>query len=340
MNCSDADDPTDSAQTKPIDGTAPESGKPVQHDSELPFTQRRREADDWALVLMSEGIASTIVRVTPSGGDIRRPEKGRITFTVAVSPEFQERAREILDAWRIERVERARRIALPIPRGATTLETTVAYAFALTLLAFHLGLESSGRWEPFIELGRSQAVLVLEGQWWRLVTALSLHADIPHVLGNTLFGGFFLAAVAGRVGIGFALLGFLVSGTLGNLANALYYGSAHSSIGASTGVFGLVGILAGLAAWRRHHLHSAGRGAWVAFAAGLGIVAMLGSGGPRVDFTAHLFGLAAGTVAGVLVAIPLASRPEPGKLGQGFAMLLTLTCFIGAWRLAQLALVT
>ncbi|HIK86272.1 MAG: rhomboid family intramembrane serine protease [Myxococcales bacterium] len=337
MNCSDADDPTDNAPTNHEDGTSPESGNAARIGSELPITQKKREADDWALVLMSEGIASTILRITPVGGDIRRPHRGRVTFTVTVAPEFQERARGILDAWRIERAERALRIALPIPRGATTLETAMAYAFALTLLAFHLGLKSSGRWEPFIDLGRSQAVLVLEGQWWRLVTALSLHADIPHVLGNTLFGGFFLAAVAGRVGIGFALLGFLVSGTLGNLANALYYGSAHSSIGASTGVFGLVGILAGLAAWRRHHLHSTGRGAWVAFAAGLGIVAMLGSGGPRVDFTAHLFGLAAGGLAGVLVAIPLASRPEPGRIGQGIAMFLTLTCFVGAWHFARTA---
>jgi membrane associated rhomboid family serine protease len=284
--------------------------------------------------LTAEGIPSTILRIAPADGNIRSPGKDRIAFTIAVAPEFRERSHEILSAWLIERAERARRIALPTPRGATKLETAMAYALALSLLAFHLGLESSGGWASFIDLGRSQAVLVLEGQWWRLVTALSLHADLQHVLGNTLFGGFFLAAVAGRVGIGVALLGFLISGTLGNLANALYYESAHSSIGASTGVFGLVGILAGLAAWRRHRLGSTGRPAWVAFAAGLGIVAMLGSGGPRVDFTAHLFGLVAGGLTGLLLAIPLASRPEPAKVGQAFALLLTLAVFLAAWRSA------
>ena len=202
-------------------------------------TSRKREAEDWALVLTAERIASKVVHIDAG-------------FTIQVAAENQAAAQDILHAWRSERIERARRLALPVPRGATTLETATAYAFALSLLAFHLGLEDSGRWIEFKDIGRSQAALVLEGQWWRIVTALTLHADLPHVLGNTLFGGFFLAAVAGRLGIGVALLSFVTTGTLGNLANALYYGSAHSSVGASTGVFGLVGVLAGMAAWQRH----------------------------------------------------------------------------------------
>ena len=39
--------------------------------------------------------------------------------------------------------------------------------------------------------------LVLAGELYRTVTALTLHADLPHVAGNALFGGFFLAALAG-----------------------------------------------------------------------------------------------------------------------------------------------
>ncbi len=284
----------------------------------LPTTRRKREAEDWALVLIAEGIPSSILR---EGKD----------FSLEVAPEAHEAAREILASWQIERAERARRIAIPVPRGATRFEMAAAYVLALTLLAFHLGLEASERSAAFRSLGRSQAALVLEGQWWRLVTALSLHADLPHVIGNTLFGGFFLAALAGRLGIGFAVLAFVVTGSLGNLANAVYYGSAHSSVGASTGVFGLVGVLAGLAAWRRHQLASPGRGAWVAFAAGLGIVAMLGSGGPRVDFSAHLFGLAAGAITGLLLATPFAGRDQPNKRSQVLAMAAAMALVLAAW---------
>jgi rhomboid protease GluP len=287
-----------------------------------PTTPERREAEDWALVLIAEGIQSTVIRV----------EAG---FTIQIAAADLSAAREILDSWQRERAERSSRITLPAPRGATTLEATMAYACALALVAFHLGLESSGRSADFLDLGKSQAALVLEGQCWRLVTALTLHSDLPHVLGNTLFGGFFLSAVAGRLGIGVAILSFVTTGTLGNLANALYYGSAHNSVGASTGVFGLVGVLAGLAAWQRHQTAAPGRGAWVAFAAGLAIVAMLGSGGPRVDFSAHLFGLAAGGLTGLLLAAPLASRPRPGPLGQGLAATAALGLILAAWLYAR-----
>jgi len=270
----------------------------------LPTTAKKREAEEWALVLVAEGLDSRLIRV----------EEG---FTLAVAAEDLERAGEILEAWREERKERRERLLdVPRARDATPLETAAAYLLALGLLAFHLGLQASGRWADFRDIGRSQAALVLEGEWWRLVTALTLHADLPHVLGNTLFGGFFLAVLSGRLGTGVALLCFVVTGTLGNLANAFYYGSAHSSIGASTGVFGLVGVLAGLAAWQRHRHAAPNRGAWVAFAAGLGIVAMLGSGGPGVDFSAHLFGLAAGGLTGIAIAMPLVARGRANPIGQ------------------------
>jgi len=290
--------------------------------SALPTTRRKREAEEWALVLTAEGLDVRVVH-EPAG------------FGIAVAVDEHERAAAILRAWREERAEvareRARASALPVARMATRFETAVAYACALALPAFHLGLERSGRAAALVEAGGSRAALVLDGQLWRLVTALTLHADLPHVLGNTLFGGFFLAALASRLGIGLALLAFVVTGTLGNLANALYYGSAHGSIGASTGVFGLVGVLAGLAAWRRHHAAPARRGAWLAFAAGIALVAMLGTGGPEVDLSAHLFGLGAGALAGVLLAIPFAARPAPGRAVQAGAAVLAVAKIFAAW---------
>ena len=56
-----------------------------------------------------------------------------------------------------------------------------------------------------IDLGQAQAQLLLEGQWWRAATALTLHADAGHVLGNCLFGALFMlqtAAVFSLFGVG------------------------------------------------------------------------------------------------------------------------------------------
>jgi membrane associated rhomboid family serine protease len=281
-------------------------------------TRRRREADDWALVLAAEGFEPAVVR-SVDGFRIR----------IAVGDEAE--AAQILAGWRQERAERAERIELPPARTATSLEVAMAYALALALLVFHLGLDVSGRYEAIVTAGTNRASLVAGGEFWRLVTSLTLHADLSHVLGNTFFGGFFLAFVAGRLGIGFGLLAFIVTGTFGNLANDLYYGFDHRSIGASTGVFGLVGVLSGLAAWRRHQIAPAGRGAWVAFGAGLGIVAMLGSGGPHIDVSAHVFGMIVGGIAGMLVAIPLATRPLPGRSAQIAAFVFAISIVFGAW---------
>lgn len=292
-------------------------------ETNLPIARRKRQAEEWLLVLTAEGIDARIVRSTEAEG-----------FGLEVRLDDRERSAAILQAWLAERRERAERPEPPKPREASTLEVAMAYASALTMLAFHLGLQATERWPKWVDLGDSQAALVLHGQLYRLCTALTLHADLPHVLGNTLFGGFFLAAVSGRLGVGLGLLSFVVSGTLGNLANAVYYGSAHSSIGASTGVFGLVGVLAGLAAWHRHHFAPRGRGAWVALGAGLAIVAMLGAGGPQVDFSAHLFGLAAGALTGVALAFPLAQSPRPGPLGQVICAAFALALLVGSWQFA------
>jgi rhomboid protease GluP len=299
-----------------------ESDDPIELDPRLPTTHRKREAEEWALVLQAEGVAVRVVR-------------GESLFTVVVPPADVIRAAASLAAWQSERA-----VAPPAPEppatfaAATQPEILLAAASAFSLVAFHLGLERSGRLGEFIARGENQAVLVLGGEAYRAVTALALHSDLGHAVGNALFGGFFLAALTGRLGLGLALACFLATGTLGNLADALYYRSGHSSIGASTGVFGLVGILAGLAAWRRHRLATRRRGAWVALGAGLAIVAMLGGAGPRIDLAAHLFGLGAGSLAGLALAYPLAQQPRPGPLAQALAVVCSVLLVALAWQRA------
>lgn len=287
-----------------------------------PTPRHRREAEEWALVLRAEGFLPEVRRI-PGG------------FSLWVEPAQAARAASILRAWQAERAEVRQTTPTPLPPAAAQpLEIAAAYVAALTLLAFHLGLEWTGRRSAFVALGSSQADAVLAGQAERLVTALTLHSDLPHVLGNTFFGGFFLALLAARLGVGVGVLAFVTTGALGNLANAYYYGAAHDSIGASTGVFGLVGLLAGLAAVYRQRTAPRGRGAWVALGAGLGILAMIGTGGPRVDLSAHIFGLIAGSAAGALIALPLAARPPPRPLFQGLSAALAFALVLGAWRVA------
>lgn len=303
-----------------------ESADPLEVDPRLPSTPRKREAEDWALVLQAEGLAVRVVRRVDDAS----------CYTVAVPAADVSRAAASLAAWQAERA-----VGPPPPEPLATfapaspVEIALVVGGALVLVAFQLGVERTGRLEGLIDRGKNQALHVLAGELHRAVTALSLHADVGHAVGNALFGGFFLVTLSGRLGLGLALACFLVTGTLGNLADAAYHGSGHSSIGASTGVFGLVGVLAGLAAWRRHQRGVRRRGAWVALGAGLAIVAMLGGAGPKIDLAAHLFGLAVGSLAGLALAFPLARRPRPGPIVQGLAASFSLTAMALAWQWAS-----
>ncbi|MEZ4484033.1 MAG: rhomboid family intramembrane serine protease [Syntrophotaleaceae bacterium] len=70
-------------------------------------------------------------------------------------------------------------------------------------------------------LGNADAGAIRAGQWWRAVTALTLHADDLHLLGNLLIGGFFIDRLNRELGAGRGWALVLAAGTLGNLVNAL-----------------------------------------------------------------------------------------------------------------------
>jgi membrane associated rhomboid family serine protease len=96
----------------------------------------------------------------------------------------------------------------------------------------------------------------------------------------------------------------LAAGAVGNFFNVLVRsGEDFSSLGASTAVFGALGLLTGAGLW--HSLrHPDRRGLLRTFAplvAGLVLLSWLGIGGPRTDVSAHFLGFAAGLVLAPLM---------------------------------------
>jgi membrane associated rhomboid family serine protease len=155
-------------------------------------------------------------------------------------------------------------------------------------------------------------------------------ADFGHVLGNAGAGALFLAAVFRSSGPGVGLALALGSGALGNAANAWLRASAHSTIGASTAVFGALGIAVGQRIARRRGATSRRQAVWIPITAGLALLAMLGTQGERVDFWAHAFGLAAGIPLGLAAALLPSSwlARAPLQLAAGAGALLLLAA---AW---------
>lgn len=93
---------------------------------------------------------------------------------------------------------------------------------------------------------------VLIGEWWRIFTAMFLHAGFMHVLFNMfslyLFGPE-LERIAGKAR--FATI-YLLSGLVGNVATYLLNDGSYTSLGASGAIFGIFGAFGALVYYTRH----------------------------------------------------------------------------------------
>jgi len=201
-------------------------------------------------------------------------------------------------------------------------------AATLILLAvFHVFIYEFDHLE-LIKAGRSSAAAITEGEIFRAVTALTLHGDYKHLFSNIFFGGIVLWALSTMTGTGLALVLALFTGFAGNIMNAFFYGSAHNSIGASTSVFGVIGLLAGLQFFDSFREKKLGR--WIPLGAALGLLAMLGSS-DKSDVMAHLFGLATGLPAGAVFGIIFSKRQIPGKTFQNIAAAVFILTISACW---------
>ena len=180
-------------------------------------------------------------------------------------------------------------------------------------------------------LGNAHAGKIMDGQWWRLITALTLHADWQHLLGNLLIGGIFISRLCRDLRSGPAWLLLLAAGTLGNLVNAWLQSPAHRAVGASTAIFGAVGTLAAISMVRyRHNLRRRRR--WtLPVAAALGLLAMLGAGGENTDLGAHLFGFLFGLPLGFGAELLIERKGRPGRICNALLALSSALIVTGAW---------
>jgi len=226
----------------------------------------------------------------------------------------------------------------PPPPARPLEENTLSTLSVLLLLAiFHnltrFGVTLPGHASPdWFDLGNANAAAILDGQWWRAVTALTLHADVSHLAGNLAIGGFIAVLLCRELGAGLSWALLLGSGILGNLTNAYFQLPAHRSVGASTAVFGAVGIFAALSAMR--YVHHPNRRGVIPAAAGLALLAALGTEGEHTDLGAHLFGFLWGIGFGIAAEFRLATNGRPGRMVNALLALASALIVIVAWWMA------
>jgi len=275
-----------------------------------------RRAKVWALVLEARGVPYRL-----------RREWRRTRFFVPRA--WLPRAEAEVAAYEAENKEPPRSFPIPEPYRNFWV---VAGAFALLALFDSLTASPFLAHLPWEAAGAANSSRMLAGEWWRAVTALTLHADELHLAGNVVIGAIVASSLSERFGAGGTFFLLLLAGTAGNAANALYHGPGHLSVGASTAIFGGVGALAAAALLAPH---GARWKSWVApVGAGLAILAFLGGPGGRTDFGAHLFGFAAGFVLGLPAILTTRHRGRPGKLLSFLFAAATAALLAASWAAA------
>ncbi|MFW5739895.1 MAG: rhomboid family intramembrane serine protease [Myxococcota bacterium] len=282
----------------------------------------RRKADEWRFVLRAVRIASW---VAPT-------QDGR--FALMVRAEQAERALRELSEYEQENRDRLRnkpKRDIPLYKNSWWAVATIA---ALAIFFSITGASSTRT--PYFQVGIADTNAILSGAVHQVVTALTLHADMQHLLGNALVGGLLFAVLHRRFGAGLGSFVVLLSGASGNLMNALWHGADHRSLGASTAVMGALGALAATQ-FVLNQAREPSRKAVITWAPLVAGAALLGTFGasPTSDLHAHGFGFLAGLVLGIVAAYPIRHRNTPLPIwSQLLFGLLSLAIVGGSWAIA------
>lgn len=283
-------------------------------DSAFIPTRTERRAMDWSLVLASQEIPTTIHR------------SERFGWLLIVAAADYERALDAIRHYRDE--NRHWHWRQPLPWSSLPFHWGGVIVGGILALVHHLGALQPALHEAW--LFKSEAIR--SGEWWRLFTAVLLHADLAHLMANVTTGILLFGLAMARFGSGTALLAAYLAGALGNVAGLILYGKPYTGLGASGMVMGALGLLTFHSAnlWRRNP--AASRILLRGFLAGILLFVVLGSN-PNSDVIAHLGGFVAGGLLGAILShVPIArlehDRAVIASSWSALLLLLALTCFL------------
>jgi len=231
-------------------------------------------------------------------------------------------------------IEFARRLHAATPRVLVT-PALVAINIAVFVVMLAMGIALfGGRADDYLRFGANFAPLTTGGEWWRLATCTFVHFGILHLAFNMwalwdsgqlterLFGNAWFLAI------------YLFAGVAGSFASMLWRAEAVS-VGASGAIFGVFGALLAYTVRQRGSIPSAmmnhlrvSTSIFVTYSLFYGFAAA------GIDNAAHLGGLAAGFVMGLVGARPL----ETAARARGHMQRIALALIVAAVALPSAAL--
>ena len=176
-----------------------------------------------------------------------------------------------------------------------------------------------------LEFGAKFGPLMVQGEWWRLVTAGFLHGGVLHILMN-MWVLFDLGAQTEEMyGTARYLAIYFVATVMGFLAS-FWWAPMTPSVGASAGICGLIGAMIALGVRDRTSFGADIRKFYMRWVIYLLVFGLLF---PQTDNAAHIGGLAGGFALGYVAGTPGFSQSveRVWQIVAGIAVALTAFSF-------------
>ncbi|MBT3287045.1 MAG: rhomboid family intramembrane serine protease [Victivallales bacterium] len=301
----------------------PQPHSPVLPDDDdwVPISAVPERVPPWLAALQSAGIPCESLE-DAAGAVIRVPPE-RLARALAELRTYE----RVNDGWPPP----------PVPPAEDIAPGAVIWSLflALLLFAFHLVTGPATNAGEFFTNGVLDVGRVFEGEWWRVITALTLHADMAHVAANSAALIALGIATSQQLGPGLGwALGF-AGGIGGNALEAWLAQPGRRSLGASTSVFAFLAILAALrfvSIWQHEgRPRTVWARSWLPLFAALGALSFLGTSRGS-DVAGHGLGFAAGLVLGLVVGV--LPRRRPNDAWQLLLCVVPVAVVAWAWHLA------
>lgn len=238
-----------------------------------------RQIRDYSLVLLSQGISLRLAR----------KEEG--PFQIFIQPEHETSARTQLALYIKENPPKEDNPPQPLSFSLQPLWVLLAPA-TITLIDF---AEIASLHNP----GISDASKVLRGEWWRSITALTLHGDARHLASNVVCGYIIMNMITYRLPLLRLSPYIAVASAIANICVSLTVKTNFRSLGFSTFVFAAIGCLA-VMEFRLMPKETHGMLRRFAPLCGATSLAVFLGLGENADILGHAYGFVAGLACGLI----------------------------------------
>jgi rhomboid protease GluP len=190
-----------------------------------------------------------------------------------------------------------------------------------------------------LHYGADSGPKVWDGEWWRLIASMFLHAGIIHLFFNMWSLRVVGPIVEGMFGSATYFVIYMLAGLGGSVASCMW-NPMGTSVGASGAIFGLLGaIIAFFLTHRRSMPAEVFRSYMQRIGLLVAINLFLGFSIPRVDNSAHVGGLVTGFVCGFAAYLPAGTRPVLNarrivRLGL-LGLVLAGAAYLVPWRVSR-----